>query len=90
MHTMRKLEGKMTLKKVNWGGIVEIGGKVGRLLSGGVDTPVEDERRPLFKTSWSRSHCTVQPTLGVTGTGYREGRLDGRIVGAPACSSCPL
>ena len=50
MHTMRKLEGKMTLKKVNWGGIVEIGGKVGRLLSGGVDTPVEDERRPLFKT----------------------------------------
>ena len=64
MHTMRKLEGKMTLKKVNWGGIVEIRGKVGRLLSGGVDTPVEDERRPLFKTSWSRSHCTVQPTLG--------------------------
>ena len=43
---------------------MEIGGKVGRLLSGGVDTPVEDERRPLFKTSWSRSHCTVQPTLG--------------------------
>ena len=55
MHTMRKLEGKMTLTKVNWGGIVEIGGKVGRLLSGGVDTRVEDERRPLFKTSWSRS-----------------------------------
>ena len=38
--------------------MLEIRGKWGGGASS-VDTPVEDERQPLFKTSWSRSPDTA-------------------------------
>ena len=45
-------------EKKEGGGEGEIRGKWGGGASS-VDTPVEDERQPLFKTSWSRSYTAL-------------------------------
>ena len=42
-----------------WGEVEEIRGKWGGGGASSVDTPGEDERPPLFKTSWSRSPDTA-------------------------------
>lgn len=59
---MGKLEGHgLNSIKEGGKGEGELGGESGEIRGkwgGGassVDTPVEDERQPLFKTSWSRS-----------------------------------